>query len=426
MTQIQTLLPAWCTPRRLSQLIFALLLLFTISLATPHTSWATADTVVYDGNDTHCGDACCQKFTITVNHATDTIDIQMWNQAPAPYCFDYTCWTNQGNPNRTYTLGRGNDSSVFRIAIDHTDPCWVGPFPRTITVWICAPYVCFQYYQNWGWETLPDMAQGTLNPLYEGDCKPVPACSTHCSYITVSPDRGGTYVENCRTNICFHNQTGSTLTSFVLNFNPPVNPTNPCPGPSGGPEPCSDGNANSNGPVYSPTCWTVSNFDPVTGNVTFSSISCGVNDCDAVCVSLPRCVAGPYSETITLVNPSNAGGCDSTNSIVNVALKTSDGHGTHSVTNTATNSAQNYPNPLEASTGFKTIIPFSTTERGNAAIHIVDATGKLVLKDNEEVSYAGRHFFYFSAEKLSAGTYYYTIEFPKGVVIEKRTMLVVK
>lgn len=39
---------------------------------------------------------------------------------------------------------------------------------------------------------------------------------------------------------------------------------------------------------------------------------------------------------------------------------------------------------------------------------------------------AGTHFFYFTADKLPAGTYYYTIEFPQGVVIASKTMLVVK
>jgi hypothetical protein len=87
---------------------------------------------------------------------------------------------------------------------------------------------------------------------------------------------------------------------------------------------------------------------------------------------------------------------------------------------------QNYPNPLEASTGFKTIIPFTTVDEGMASIRIVDVTGKEVLKDAEEVTYAGTHFFYFTGDKLPAGTYYYQIQFPLGVVIQNKTMLIVK
>jgi hypothetical protein len=52
--------------------------------------------------------------------------------------------------------------------------------------------------------------------------------------------------------------------------------------------------------------------------------------------------------------------------------------------------------------------------------------GVKVMKDNEEATYAGQHFFYFTATDLPTGTYYYTIEFPQGVVIANKTMLVVK
>ncbi len=86
----------------------------------------------------------------------------------------------------------------------------------------------------------------------------------------------------------------------------------------------------------------------------------------------------------------------------------------------------NYPNPLNAAGGFKTTVPFTTYGSGVASIRIVDAVGKVVLSDNEEATHAGQHFFYFTAEDLPSGTYYYTIEFPKGVVIASKTMLVVK
>ncbi len=36
------------------------------------------------------------------------------------------------------------------------------------------------------------------------------------------------------------------------------------------------------------------------------------------------------------------------------------------------------------------------------------------------------NFFYFTATDLPSGTYYYTIEFPQGVIIASKTMLVVK
>jgi len=87
---------------------------------------------------------------------------------------------------------------------------------------------------------------------------------------------------------------------------------------------------------------------------------------------------------------------------------------------------QNYPNPLDAASGFNTTIPFVTSAGGVATITIVNDKGVKVLNDGEELLGAGSHFFYFSAKDLPSGTYYYTIEFPQGVVIQNKTMLVVK
>ena len=90
------------------------------------------------------------------------------------------------------------------------------------------------------------------------------------------------------------------------------------------------------------------------------------------------------------------------------------------------NAGQNYPNPLEAATGFKTTIPFATQAAGNATIKIVNENGQNVLTDDMDVLGSGQHFFYFTGDKLPAGKYFYTIEFPKGVVIATKSMLIVK
>ncbi len=87
---------------------------------------------------------------------------------------------------------------------------------------------------------------------------------------------------------------------------------------------------------------------------------------------------------------------------------------------------QNYPNPLEAATGFKTTIPFVTSAGGTATINIVNEKGVKVLTDDEEILGAGEHFFYFSGKDLPSGTYCYQIEFPSGVAIANKTMLIVK
>jgi hypothetical protein len=82
--------------------------------------------------------------------------------------------------------------------------------------------------------------------------------------------------------------------------------------------------------------------------------------------------------------------------------------------------------PVNASSGFNTTIPFVTSAGGVALITISDEKGTKVLTDDEQVLGEGQHFFYFSAKDLPTGTYYYTIEFPTGVVITSKTMLVVK
>jgi hypothetical protein len=87
---------------------------------------------------------------------------------------------------------------------------------------------------------------------------------------------------------------------------------------------------------------------------------------------------------------------------------------------------QNFPNPFGSGTSFTTTIPFTTSTTGVATIRIVDERGNVILTDDEDVSYIGTHFFYFTGKELPSGTYYYQIEFPKGVIIVNRSMLLVK
>lgn len=86
----------------------------------------------------------------------------------------------------------------------------------------------------------------------------------------------------------------------------------------------------------------------------------------------------------------------------------------------------NYPNPFGSGTNFTTTIPFTTSASGVATIRIVDEKGNVILTEDQDVTYNGTHFFYFTGNDLPSGTYYYQIEFPKGVVIVNRSMLLVK
>jgi len=140
---------------------------------------------------------------------------------------------------------------------------------------------------------------------------------------------------------------------------------------------------------------------------------------NSICIFIPYCEDGKENQTITLTDPY----CDGSAGYVNINMKKADGQ---SMVSSSGSDEQNFPNPVGASTGFKTTIPFTTSATGTATIRIVDQTGKEVMNDNEEATYAGQHFFYFSASDLPAGTYYYQIEFPQGVVIQNKTMLVIK
>ena len=88
--------------------------------------------------------------------------------------------------------------------------------------------------------------------------------------------------------------------------------------------------------------------------------------------------------------------------------------------------SQNFPNPFGNGTNFTTTIPFITSATGVATIRAVDEKGNVMLTEDQDVNYIGTHFFYFTGKDLPSGTYYYQIEFPKGVVIVNRSMLLVK
>ncbi len=81
---------------------------------------------------------------------------------------------------------------------------------------------------------------------------------------------------------------------------------------------------------------------------------------------------------------------------------------------------------VDGETNFTTTIPFTTSATGVATIRIADEKGNIVLTEDEDMTYIGTHFFYFTGTELPSGTYYYQIEFPKGVVIVNRSMLLVK
>ncbi len=52
--------------------------------------------------------------------------------------------------------------------------------------------------------------------------------------------------------------------------------------------------------------------------------------------------------------------------------------------------------------------------------------GSVVKEETMIFTGSGKHFFYFTGERLPAGKYFYTIESPLGTVIVKQSLLIVK
>lgn len=411
---------------RLSRLTPWLTVLFLAIL--PEVSMAqTLDNVTFVGPVSGQGPSpcnsygCCLKFTVTINSATESINIQLMPEIPgaSTACLHMCC----NNADATPSI---DPSGVCSLSFSSTSPEYLGTgTPIVMTVFICGTNACLAQFPafNWWGETPTRNLNGAVYNQSLALCMGnYPGCTgSGCDQIEAYS------VGHCWVEVCFFSNESTPLSCFTIHLSPaPFNTATPpvwctpnCPGP--GPEA---------GLVMEQVGWTATLNSPNNGDITFcaTSIPNDLQPCRSFCFGFPVCAPDPGhglgSLTISLTNPTP---CDGDGTI-DLALKRSgggsNGHQTLEVSTTPLES--NYPNPLEASSGFKTTIPFTTTVGGTAYIRIVDATGHEVLKDNEDVTYAGQHFFYFSADRLPSGTYYYQIEFPKGVVIVNKTMLVVK
>ncbi len=176
-------------------------------------------------------------------------------------------------------------------------------------------------------------------------------------------------------------------------------------------------------------CWT---WDTSGGVVTIcagnTSDTCLLACCDSLTVTL--CSTCPIGQTSWPLAWTSHDDCGTNDTGVVVYYPLSGGISTPArVAPQGMNAPEgqpNFPNPFGSETGFQTTIPFQTSATGTAYIRVMDETGRVIMKDNESVTYAGTHFFYFTGKELPAGTYYYQIEFPNGVVIVNRTMILVK
>jgi hypothetical protein len=407
--------------RRLSRLTPWLAVLL-LAFAVPEVSWGQTLTNVGGSTDgSPCYESpftCCTEFTYTPAPGTTyplTLTIHLYGPVDptSTSCFDWDCWGGQSNLNETFSRVAGTNDISVTFASSAGAP-W--------TFWLCGDPTCMADYQIFGgvWHDTknPVWQSITLNSCGEGDgwfCLP-------CDYTQVWVDDQTGDADICVTR-------GSVCTTPSYDFTVCFSPSLPalC-----FPFDASVVKANT----YDNTCWgTPIIHRDGSGNITciefIGNPSCmGLLPCETFCFGLghSHCGETHFTETVTSLTYAACGtkpnySCPGESWTFRAAPQAdikADG------TTLKNNGGQNYPNPLEASTGFKTMVPFETSTSGVAKITIVDQTGKKVFTETMNATYAGTHFFYVTGDKLPTGTYYYTVEFPKGVVIVSKTMLIVK
>ncbi len=396
---------------RVGGLILPIVAAVLVMAAGPRLSVAQPNTITWDGTMSGtCGSDsdCCQTYTLILNQPTTHVYLDFIGDGLGNDCFDATCWAGQdGYPGVLFTHCGTN---VLCITFTGGPP----KTPDTIVFTICATNNCWLHQDHINW-TSDD------NPQSHGKL-PIWLCAEDgwagvCGWC----DRVDATDNGCYLAVCFEHFSGGPLTGFALHFNPPLRPCNSNDIPDNH-QLCHD--------VPDTMQWSYGwkyhgtdvDADGDTGTLVFDTINSGfvMDACGEVCLTIPKC--DPSQNTVVTVTDGGYECLDSGASLP-VPMKRTRGN---LPDDELLGTDQNYPNPVDASSGFNTTLPFTTSGSGIATIRIVNQSGVEVLKDDEQVTYAGKHFFYFTAKDLAAGTYYYQIEFPQGVVIQSKTMLVVK
>ena len=380
--------------RRLSLLTFLLTLL---SLSTlPGVSWAQANlvqTVSIGSTVNVCGsDECCLWFVIDVPVSSDELDISLLGSG-LDTCFDWTCFVNQTGGGFVYTHPSSGNLKVTKT----------GGFPSRFSFYLCTHSAT---------DCTPACKDSFVWNTYSGGLQ-TGAGTGHLTTTCCTPDFdpcGCDQIQQLGTDyICAVKGSGSHSSSVTFIFCPAL--------------PCTPGVVTFSGmPAASTQSWTN------VGGCTYIKLICppigpDISPCDQICIHLP---AGcPNHGLLTTMNVDfelNPNPC----SYQKYGRFKLAGSGSQPQLTGLNEGGQSYPNPVNASNGFKTTIPFETSAGGNAKITITDAKGVKVCDETENLLGSGKHFFYFTADRLPSGTYYYQIEFPQGVVIVSKTIVIVK
>lgn len=162
---------------------------------------------------------------------------------------------------------------------------------------------------------------------------------------------------------------------------------------------------------------TILSFKPRTTNYNLA-------ECGTFCLKIYNC--SPKSDRTVKIEtrplPDDSTSCDQDSLIALKPVPDTDVN----LTGLQFESQQNYPNPFGAKTQFKTTIPFEIPSGGEVLITVFASDGKEITTETMAFETSGKHFFFFTGERLPPGSYFYRIEFPKGNVIVSKQMLLVK
>ncbi len=405
-----------------SSILFSSLSAFAITLSlTVNAQRSTSD--LCGGNK-----VCCVTFTMDIPNGTTlngfSFTLSGGTAPPAPdACWDLSCAGAHATPTG-YTPREADHQT---LSFDYTNgghtTGLVGP--ATFSFILC-PVDGANCDGNWPTLTWSDdhVTGGILT--HDGPtAETIPGNNCNTNTDCKNCDQIDAYNGplNCSEEICFTEHWPSTtgVTGFVLHVTPAL-PNYPCT-PSG-----SCGSASPTLNTANPSGWTIATGGTVNtspnggGTDIIVSSNTNLTGCQTVCVEIPKCSSASHTITLSGVTGSSSSCNPHANTLTGISFKLGGSIETSDLDNTS----QNYPNPLTTHSQFKTVIPFSIANEGEARIAILDVTGKVVFKEIQSFSGSGKHFFYFTGERLPAGKYFYTIESPLGNKIVEKTMLIVK
>ncbi len=86
---------------------------------------------------------------------------------------------------------------------------------------------------------------------------------------------------------------------------------------------------------------------------------------------------------------------------------------------------QNYPNPVSASTGYETVLPYTLPAAGRVRLTVHDAVGRRVLDHHFGVQTAGEYRYPFDARRIASGLGVYRL-YVNGTLAGERKMVVLR